>query len=342
MFRQALESVDSGVMIGRAESAEFEYVNAYAARLRGVLGEELSLRRLLGERDRLGGPRLGEVVGDSQAVRHVLQTQGYAVGLSIHHMRDSGLVMVLLKDITQEHFFRDASVRRGDMRNTLRIFSQLRHEIGNPLNSIKMTLQVLRQNLDEFPRAKVEAYIGRTVGEVARLEKLLASLREFSRTEQLMVREVDLKQELLSFRRLAEAEANQAGLKISVDVFDGARFARANREALGQVLFNLVRNAQQARRSDGGEGHIILRTRRAPGAASVRLEVEDDGVGIPTADIGQVFKPMFTTKSDGTGLGLSLVDRLVSSMGGRISVVSERWRFTRFVIELHAAEEDPS
>jgi signal transduction histidine kinase len=95
---------------------------------------------------------------------------------------------------------------------------------------------------------------------------------------------------------------------------------RADREQLTQVLVNLVQNAADAARSrhgsQGGRVHVVL----SPAEGGVRIEVIDNGIGIPEEERAKIFEPYYTTKSGGTGLGLAIVYRIISDHGGRIDV----------------------
>lgn len=332
-FRQALDAVESGVLIGTKRNTSYLYANAYARRLLEQMPEALSLSHLLAS-DPAGFGSFDECeIASESATRMVVKDNGRAVGLSLYQSRtQDDLVIIQLKDISSERDFRLVPTPTSDGRMVTRIFSQLRHEIGNPLNSIKMSLQVLKENLDEFPKAKVLAYISRCVGEVRRLERLLASLREFSRESALDVRELDLKVQLERFAEFAKAQCQSAQVALTPKVDERARFAVADPEALEQVLHNLLQNALQAKRLD--QGHITVRTRRGTRHDRIVIEVEDDGLGISRYMLPLVFKPMFTTKSEGTGLGLALVERLMAAMNGSVSIESEENRYTKITLTL--------
>lgn len=336
-FVQALDAVESGVLIGSRGEGKYVYANAYAQRLLAELPDALSLHRLLASDPTSVGEPFEPANAIESATRMVVKENGRAIGLCLYQSRTQmDLVIIQLKDISAERDCRQLTGNANDARMVNRIFSQLRHEIGNPLNSIKMSLQVLKENLDDFPRSKILAYITRCVGEVRRLERLLASLREFSRENRLVPRELDLKAQLGRFVELSRAQCESAQVGLSITVDERARFAMADAEALDQVLHNLLLNALQAKRQE--TGHIVVRTRRAMRHDQLVLEVEDDGVGISRHMLPLVFRPMFTTKTEGTGLGLALVERLMSGMGGMVSIESEENHYTRVVLTLGAGD----
>jgi nitrogen-specific signal transduction histidine kinase len=332
-FRQALDAVESGVLIGTRHNCTYLYANAYAQRLLEQMPEALSLSHLLAS-DPAGLSTIEDSnVASESATRMVVKSNGRAVGLSLYQSRTQDeLVIIQLKDISSERDFRLVPSPTSDGRMVTRIFSQLRHEIGNPLNSIKMSLQVLKENLDVFPKAKVLAYISRCVGEVRRLERLLASLREFSRESPLDSRELDLKAQLERFSEFSKAQCQSAQVILSSSIDERARFAIADSEALEQILHNLLQNALQAKRLE--QGRVDIRTRRGTRRDRVVIEVEDDGMGISRYMLPLVFKPMFTTKTEGTGLGLALVERLMAAMNGSVSIESEENSYTKVILTL--------
>lgn len=336
-FVQALDAVESGVLIGSRIEGKYVYANAYAQRLLAEVPESLSFHRLLTSDPTGFGDPLEHHGAIESATRMIVKEAGRAIGLCLYQSRTQpDLTIIQLKDISAERESRQFATNASDARMVTRIFSQLRHEIGNPLNSIKMSLQVLKENLDDFPKPKVLAYITRCVGEVRRLERLLASLREFSRENRPVLREIDLKSQLGRFAELSRAQCESAQVELSVTVDERARFAMADTEALDQVLHNLLLNAIQAKRQE--LGHLSVRTRRGMRQDQLVIEMEDDGVGISRHMLSLVFRPMFTTKTEGTGLGLALVERLMNGMGGMVTIESEENRYTRVVLTLIAGD----
>jgi signal transduction histidine kinase len=148
----------------------------------------------------------------------------------------------------------------------------------------------------------------------------------------LATKEIDLKAQLSRFAELSRAQCESSQVGLSVNVDDRARFAMADAEALDQVLHNLLLNALQAKRLESGQ--VVVRTRRGMRRDHLVIEVEDDGIGISRRMLPLVFKPMFTTKTEGTGLGLALVERLMNGMGGMVTIESEENHYTRIVLTL--------
>jgi signal transduction histidine kinase len=330
-FVEALNALETGLMIGSTNHRNYLFINAYARRLLKDNPDALKLENLLNHQtDYLGKVPLGNPTSTDLFTKQLIRSGARLIGLSVH-ASSGDRVIITLKDISEDNYFKRPS-NSGDMSSIIRIFAQLRHEIGNPLNSIKMSLQVLHQNLDTFPPEKVHAYISRTIGEVRRLEKLLDSMREFSQHNNLNIQELDLRTLMVQVSGLVADEFRNNQMDLEVDVSDSARYVRADSQAIIQLLHNLLRNALQAKKQ--AAGRVVIRSRADGYQGMVRIEIEDDGRGIPAADLPLVFKPMFTTKPEGSGLGLAFVERIMDRMQGTVSVASEVGHYARFSLTL--------
>ena len=132
--------------------------------------------------------------------------------------------------------------------------------------------------------------------------------------------------EFLSF------DFEEAAVAVRVETAPGVPPVIGDRRKLRHVIVNLLVNARQAMPM-GGQATIRIR----PAGAHVRLDIEDTGCGIPAEDQPRVFEAFFTTKSEGTGLGLAVVKRTIEDLGGAISFASEVGRGTSFHVLLPAS-----
>jgi signal transduction histidine kinase len=196
----------------------------------------------------------------------------------------------------------------------------LAHEVRNPLNSASLQLAVLERRLGRGEGPDATRPIVHVIkGEIDRLERLVHDFLAFAKPSPLEPRSVDVAALFGTVANLIAPEAEAAGVKVAIE---GAtsRPVAGDPERLRQVLINLTRNALEAMQGRGG--HLTLRVRDV--APAVTIEVEDDGPGFDESL--PVFDAFFTTKDQGTGLGLSLVHRIVSDHGGTIKVESRPGR----------------
>jgi signal transduction histidine kinase len=200
------------------------------------------------------------------------------------------------------------------------------HEVGNPLTSISAVVQMLeRRDHDDYTRDK----LGQVSGQLVRIQSILRELILFSRPasdQRGRVAIRDVVDEALGIAKFYKGGKNRqitgvvpAGLPPLVGV----------RDQLVQVVFNLVLNAIDAT----GKGGRIDVTAEAADSRIV-LVVRDNGTGIPDGVRDRLFRPYFTTKKHGTGLGLFVIRKIVEEHGGRVSVDSAPGPGTTFRIEL--------
>ncbi|MBK8976851.1 MAG: GHKL domain-containing protein [Planctomycetes bacterium] len=214
------------------------------------------------------------------------------------------------------------------------LFAGFAHEIRNPLSTIRLNLQLVKEDLGEA-QAELPPRIGRRLAvvetEVARLQAILEQFLGYVRVPRLQLRELDLNAMLLDIIEFTGPEVRAKG--VAVRFFGAPELGpiRADPDQLRAVVVNLLRNALDAC-SDGDE--ILVRTRALPEGALV--VVADTGCGMPPDVLERAFQPYFSTKKSGTGLGLPTVRRIVEQHGGSVAVDSEPGRGTQFTIRLPA------
>jgi two-component system sensor histidine kinase AtoS len=201
------------------------------------------------------------------------------------------------------------------------------HEVRNPLAGIKGAIEMLCGQLQV--KTSDPEILEELLTQVARIENLVRDLLEFAQPRRLARRHVDL-HDLLDrlVRRQAEA-IEKAGVTVERVYGPGTGQIWADPEMLDQAVDHLMRNALQAM-DRGGRLTLVTRVR---GQTSL-LEVADTGPGIPEAEMQRIFKPFYTTKHRGSGLGLPIVRRIIEAHGGTIEVASGRSRGTRVVLTL--------
>ncbi|MCP4250361.1 MAG: two-component sensor histidine kinase [bacterium] len=212
----------------------------------------------------------------------------------------------------------------------------LAHELRNPLSTLMVNLQLLAENLEELDDAeedtrrrsllKVEA-IRR---EAERLKHLLDDFLKVAAPSRLEPRDVDLNHLVAELVEFFSPQADAAGVRLRLACAEEPLPCRLDDRLIKQALFNILLNAQQAM-PDGGE--IMVRTMRGPDRTA-GVEVADTGPGLDPAMLDQVLRPFYSTKTGGTGLGLSTTHRIVHAHGGRLELDGEPGRGTAFTIRL--------
>lgn len=236
-----------------------------------------------------------------------------------------------VRDVTRERHLEQIAEATNLVENMGYVFASLRHELGNPINSIKTALTVLRQNVRTLPRERVEDYLDRVLSETARVEYLLRSLQSFNTTSRPTLEPLPVGPFLERFANMVRHDAIKRGVALTLAVDDEVGAAIADPRALHQVMLNLLTNA-----FDAVEGRPSPRIRLAArrGSSRVRIMVSDNGAGIPARVRERLFQPFQTTKPKGNGIGLAITRKLVTLMHGTITLDASTGWETTFVITL--------
>lgn len=240
------------------------------------------------------------------------------------------LAWVLVQDVTEKARLESIAEAVEMMNNIGFVFSALRHELGNPVNSLKAALSVLQTNIDRYPRETVLDYIERMRYEVSRVEGLLRSMKSFSMYEHQEKRRVEIGDFLRAFVRLVQEGAANRGVEVEVEHAPGL-CAHCDPRALQQVMLNVFANAVDA--AEGSAQKAVKITAAAQGGL-LSIRVADTGKGVAREQMAQLFKPFCTTKEHGTGLGLVISRKLLARMDGTITLESEEGRGATAILTL--------
>ncbi|MGD8375849.1 MAG: ATP-binding protein [Acidobacteriota bacterium] len=218
--------------------------------------------------------------------------------------------------------------RREKLSALGRLAAGVAHDVRNPLHSIGLTLQHLREAARPSEPGRVEEF-DRSVEiirqEVHRLDGLVGNFLRFARSDRRSRAPIDLPELLRDTVRLVEKEAERRGIQVKIVTEGDVRSFPADPESIRSSILNLVMNSFEAMKSGGT---LTLRLRGEPD--EVILEVADTGCGIPREDQERVFEFAYTTRDDGHGLGLAMVHQVVvEDHGGRISLDSRPGEGTR-------------
>lgn len=233
---------------------------------------------------------------------------------------DVSMVMKYHVDITERKMLESMAEASNLMNNIGFIFSGIRHELGNPINSLKMSLTVLDQLFDTYDREQIREFVQRSLSELARVEYLLTAFRNFSMFEKPKCTPIDLREFFESFLALAGCDLESRGINLLFFPLSGPDYTGiADPRALQQVMLNLVKNAADALESSHNPEITI---KLSHFRERIQIEVIDNGPGINENNEKNLFRPFFTTKPNGTGLGLVIVKKLLSDMNAFITIDS--------------------
>lgn len=229
--------------------------------------------------------------------------------------------ILLLTDVTEIRRMESVIEAANLMDKLGAVFSGIRHELNNPVNSLKMALTVLDLRLQDYDRQTIAGFVAGCLEDVARLEYLLNALKNYSLFESPVIVPVELKSFFTKFVPLIRDEFERRRINLQVMNSWEGEWVMADPRALHHVLLNLLTNAMDAV-GNRGDGLVTISAERSGDWVDIR--VGDNGCGMSEDEQRHLFQPFFTSKEQGTGLGLVIVNRIVSHMHGRVGVSSRK------------------
>jgi two-component system sensor histidine kinase HydH len=241
----------------------------------------------------------------------------------------SGIIMIV-RDLTRIKELESSLVRHEKLAAIGSLSAGVAHEIRNPLSSIKGLATYFRDLFPEGSDSRDTANV--IINEVDRINRVIKDLLEFARPSEISRSETDFSVLLNHVIRLVSMDAKNRNIEIRSDIPESLRVL-IDADRISQVLINLFRNAIEAM----GKGGLLTVKTFLNDRNVLVINVSDTGTGIDPKDEVMVFNPYYTTKNDGTGLGLAVAQKIVESHGGTIGIRSEKGAGTTVIIEIPRA-----
>ena len=247
--------------------------------------------------------------------------------------KQTGLVGVF-KDLTQIRDLEEEMRRKDWLASLGEMSAGMAHEIRNPLGALAGAMQMLRKDAteDETNRRLMDI----AIREATRLDNIITEFLQYARPPALSLAEHDLNKVLAETLDLVQHEARtRANIKIVTSLATGVLTALVDQDQFRQVFWNMATNAFEAM-PEGGQLTISTGCRHVDAGGRkgdvIEIAFQDTGEGIPKQNLDKIFLPFFTTKKEGSGLGLAAVHRIVDLHGGWIKVESQERHGSRFVV----------
>lgn len=213
------------------------------------------------------------------------------------------------------------------------LVSGLAHEIKNPLSTVRLNMRLLAEDLARYndeEHERLQRRLKLAADEAERVENILRDFLRYAGKVELSLQQADLVDVISELHDFFAPQAAASNVVFRTDLPEQAVMCLLDVGLIKQALLNLMINATQAMQGRGGE--LLIRLGHRDGW--VNIEVIDTGPGIPPENIEGIFDAYWSTKADGSGLGLPTARRIVREHHGRLSVDSEVGKGTRFVIAL--------
>ena len=214
-----------------------------------------------------------------------------------------------------------------------RISAQVAHEIRNPLSAIGLNAELLDEEfmlgLEGKAQTEARQLLSAIAREIERLNEITEGYLQLARMPRPRIQSCDLNTLVTDFIAMSRPEFKNNQIEIELRLATESPLTQSDPGQIRQALLNVVRNSMEAM-PEGG----TIRVETLLSSTACRIVVEDNGPGIPDTELHRVFEPFYSTKSAGTGLGLSLTQQILADHGGHIDVESNTPRGARVSLSL--------
>ena len=330
LFEQIFKTLQEGVLVISLDGI-IEYANAAAERLIGTSGDTLAgqtlwrlmpgLRPTLVDDTGAAGPYVTREFELSYPEPRTVRL--YMVPIPGDDLAGERRFAVILGDVTRDKLTTEQRIEDERTSSILLLAAGVAHELGNPLNSLTIHLQLIARKLQKLSRSADVHSVAESVEvcreEVARLDGIITHFLDAIRPSPPDLAEVNLAEVLAEVLKFQKSEFEDRGIAVEAQTPASLPNVMADRNQVKQVFFNITKNAMEAMQP-GGKQKIKSRA----DDDSVYLLFGDSGSGIRHEDMVNLFQPYYTTKSGGHGLGLMIVKRIMRMHGGQVGIESQQ------------------
>jgi len=227
---------------------------------------------------------------------------------------------IILRDITETRRTTQAAIESERFSAVTLLAAGVAHEIGNPLNSLDIHMQLMSRRIKKLParaRTELEKSISVARHEVARLDQIVTQFLRAIRPQPLKLSLENINRLIESSIAFLQIEIANRDVLVELELDRSLPGLHVDGDQIKQAFYNIIRNSVQAMKTGG-----ILRVRTKADESHVFVIFSDTGPGIPMDNMARIFEPYFTTKESGSGLGLMIVQRVMQAHGGEVGIES--------------------
>jgi len=239
---------------------------------------------------------------------------------------------MILRDITESRRSAQQTLESERLNALTLLAAGVAHEIGNPLNSLHIHLQLMERkvrDLNDNAKTELQESIDVARSEIARLDSIVTQFLRAIRPSQPQLHSENINAILEETVRFFAPEIQDRGIAVEQELRSDLPLLQIDRDQMKQAFYNVIKNSLEAMKRRG-----VLRIRTDMDDTHVSIRFVDTGAGMSAENLGRVFEPYFTTKPAGTGLGLLIVRRIVREHGGELSIASGEGKGLTLTIRL--------
>ncbi|MFM8231862.1 MAG: two-component system sensor histidine kinase NtrB, partial [Chthoniobacterales bacterium] len=239
---------------------------------------------------------------------------------------------LIMRDFTERHREAQETLESERIAALQLLAAGVAHEIGNPLNSLTIHLQLLERRLRKIPeeeRGQFTQPLEVAQEEIKRLDTIVTQFLRAIRPAPLQRAPQDLNSLVRDAAEFLKPELKSRNILIELELAPGLPVLDVDQDQLKQAFFNIIKNASEAMKQGG-----LLKIRTGTDGEWVTITFADTGGGMTRETMARVFEPYFTTKKTGSGLGLMITQRIVRAHGGEVVLESDPGRGLRLTIRL--------
>lgn len=241
------------------------------------------------------------------------------------------LFVIILRDITEEKFLTEEMIETEKLSSLFMLAAGVAHELGNPLNSINIHLQVIQRLLAKIGISsevhQIKDSVSTCINEVNRLDNIVQNFLRAIRPIQPELVELNLLEllnEVLAFQR---HEMENLGIRVEIILPSSLPVVRVDRNQVKQAFFNVIKNAIHAMGKNG-----LLKISTEVDADYLNMHFDDNGSGIDEKHFSKIFNPYYSTKDSGSGLGMIIIQRIMRNHAGQVAIKSLPGEGTRVTL----------
>jgi two-component system, sporulation sensor kinase E len=239
---------------------------------------------------------------------------------------------IILRDITESRRSTEKTIESERFKALTLLAAGVAHEIGNPLNSLHIHLQLMERKvrkLDGKVKEELQEAIAISRAEITRLDSIVTQFLQAIRPSKPVLHPENVNAIVEEAVRFVAPEIEDRDIVVEQELRPDLPLLELDRDQLKQVFYNVIKNSFEAMKRRG-----ILRIRTDMDATHVNISFTDTGGGMTAESLSRVFEPYFTTKSSGSGLGLLIVRRIVREHGGEMAIESNEGKGLTLTIRL--------